>query len=97
MAPLAVIIEAIEGLVCGALNPIRATVVFETVPEHQRSRVISMMTAAGLMAAPFGGLAAGLFVGAAGLSTTLLVTGGVYLAITLWPVISASWREMDPG
>jgi len=21
----------------------------------------------------------------------------VYLAVTLWPVISASWRDMDPG
>ena len=96
VAPLAVMM-AIEGLACGALNPIRATVVFETVSEHLRSRVISMMTAAGLMAAPFGGLVAGVFVGAAGLSATLLVTGGVYLAVTLWPVISASWREMDPG
>jgi MFS family permease len=88
---------AVEGLACGALNPIRATVVFETVPEHLRSRVISMMTAAGLMAAPFGGLVAGVFVGALGLCTTLLATAGVYLAVTLWPVLSASWRDMDPG
>ena len=70
---------------------------FETVPERLRSRVISMMTAAGLLATPFGGLVAGVFVGAVGLSTTVLVTAGVYLAVTLWPVISASWRDMDPG
>jgi hypothetical protein len=55
------------------------------------------MTSTGLMAAPFGGLVAGLFVGAAGLSTTLLVTGGVYLAVTLWPAFSASWQGMDAG
>jgi hypothetical protein len=55
------------------------------------------MTSAGLMAAPFGGLVAGFLVGAVGLSATLLVTGGVYLAATLWPVVSASWREMDPA
>jgi hypothetical protein len=67
------------------------------VPEHLRSRVVGMMTSAGMMAAPFGGLVAGFFVGAVGLPTTLLVTGGVYLAVTLWPVISPSWREMDPG
>jgi len=66
-------------------------------PEHLRGRVISLMTATRLMAAPFGGLVAGVFVGAVGLSTTLLVTAGVYLAVTLWPVISASWRDMDPG
>jgi MFS family permease len=96
VAPLAVMM-AVEGLACGALNPIRATVVFETVPEHLRSRVISTMTAAGLMAAPFGGLVAGVFVGAVGLSATLLVTAGVYLAVTLWPVTSTAWRDLDPG
>ena len=42
-----------------------------------------MMTTAGLMAAPFGGLVGGVFVGTVGLSATLLVTGGVYLAVTL--------------
>ncbi|HEV3380928.1 MAG TPA: MFS transporter [Trebonia sp.] len=96
VAPLAVMM-AVEGLACGALNPIRATVVYETVPEHLRSRVVGVMTSAGLMAAPLGGLVAGLLVGDAGLFTTLLVTGGVYLAVTLWPATSASWREMDPG
>jgi MFS family permease len=96
VAPLAVMM-AVEGLACGALNPIRATVVYETVPEHLRSRVVGVMTSAGLMAAPFGGLVAGFLVGAAGLSATLLVTGSVYLAVTLWPVVSASWREMDPA
>jgi MFS family permease len=96
VAPLAVMM-GVEGLACGTLNPIRATVVYETVPEHLRSRVISTMTSTGLMAAPFGGLVAGFFVGTAGLFTTLLAAGGVYLAVTLWPVVSASWREMDPG
>jgi hypothetical protein len=58
VAPLAVMM-AVEGLACGTLNPIRATVVYETVPEHLRSQVISTMTSTGLMAAPFGGLVAG--------------------------------------
>jgi len=96
VAPLAVMM-AVEGLACGALNPIRATVVYETVPEHLRSRVIGVMTSAGLIAAPFGGLVAGFLVGTVGLSTTLLATGSVYLAVTLWPVVSASWRAMDPA
>ena len=34
---------------------------------------------------------------ACGALNPILVTGGVYLAGTLWPVISESWREMDPG
>ena len=94
MAPLAVMM-AVEGLACGALNPIRATVVYETVPAHLRSGVISTMTSAGLLAAPFGGLAAGFLVGTVGLFTTLIATGGVYLVVTLYPVVSASWRKMD--
>lgn len=95
VAPLAVMM-AIEGFACGALNPIRATVVYGTVPEHLRSRVISTMTSAGLIAAPFGGLVAGFFVSTVGLLTTLLATGGVYLAVTLYPAVSQSWRAMDP-
>lgn len=94
VAALAVMM-AVEGLACGALNPIRATVVYETVPAHLRSGVISTMTSAGLLAAPFGGLVAGFLVGTVGLFTTLIATGGVYLAVTLYPVVSASWRGMD--
>ncbi|MGH3171879.1 MAG: MFS transporter, partial [Trebonia sp.] len=90
--PLAVMM-AVEGLACGALNPIRTTVVFENVPDRLRSPVVSAMTAVGLAAAPFGGLVAGFFVATAGLFTTMLVTGCVYLAVTLWPLMSAEWRK----
>jgi MFS family permease len=93
VAPLAVIM-AVEGLACGALNPIRSTVVYEIVPDHLRSPVVSAMTAAGLAAAPFGGLVAGIFVATAGLFSTMLVVGCVYLAVTLWPLLSATWRGM---
>jgi hypothetical protein len=31
---------AVEGLACGALNPIRATVVFETVPSRCGGRLL---------------------------------------------------------
>ena len=39
--------------------------------------------AAGLLAAPFGELPAGVFVGAVGLTATLVVTAGMDLAVTL--------------
>jgi MFS family permease len=93
VAPLAVMM-AIEGLACGALNPIRTTVVYEIVPDHLRSPVVSAMTAAGMAAAPFGGLITGIFVATAGLFTTTLVIGCVYLAVTLCPLLSATWREI---
>ncbi|GHF14567.1 MFS transporter [Streptomyces spiralis] len=93
-APLAVIM-AIEGLACGVLNPIMATVTYETVPENLRSRVLSATTASVQLVTPLGGLAAGFLVDSAGLSSTLLTVGGAYLLATLCPVIFPVWRRMD--
>ncbi|MFD5483480.1 MFS transporter [Streptomyces hawaiiensis] len=55
--PLAVIM-AVEGLAFGVLNPIMATVTYETVPEELRSRVLSATTASVQLVTPLGGLAA---------------------------------------
>jgi MFS family permease len=97
VAPLAVMM-AIEGLACGVLNPILATVMYETVPERLRSRVLSATTASVLTITPLGGLAAGFLVDSAGLSTTMLAVGGVYLLATLSPLVFPAWRQMDgPG
>ncbi|MCM4082179.1 MFS transporter [Paractinoplanes hotanensis] len=92
--PLAVIM-AVEGLAFGVLNPIIATVTYETVPEELRSRVLSATAAAVQLVTPLGGLAAGLFVDAAGLPGALLTAGGVYLLATFCPVIFPAWRQMD--
>lgn len=93
--PLAVIM-AVEGLAFGVLNPIMATVTYETVPEDLRSRVLSATTAAVQMVTPLGGLAAGFLVDSTGLPCALLTAGGVYLLATLCPVIFPAWRQMDP-
>ena len=92
--PLAVIM-AVEGFAFGVLNPLMATVTYETVPEELRTRVLSATTAAVQLVTPLGGLAAGLFVDAAGLPGALLTVGGVYLLATLCPVIFPAWRQMD--
>jgi len=92
--PLAVIM-AVEGLACGVLNPIMATVTYETVPEELRSRVLSATTAAVQLVTPLGGLAAGFLVDSVGLPCTLLTVGGGYLLATLCPVIFPVWRQMD--
>ncbi|MGW5465851.1 MFS transporter [Streptomyces sp. NPDC003996] len=93
-APLAVMM-AVEGLACGVLNPIMATVTYETVPEELRSRVLSATTASFQLVTPLGGLAAGFLVDAVGLPSALLAVGGVYLFATLCPVIFPAWRQMD--
>jgi predicted MFS family arabinose efflux permease len=92
-APLAVMM-AVEGLACGVLNPILATVMYETVPEELRSRVLSATTASVLTITPLGGLAAGFLVDSAGLTTAMLTVGGVYLLATLSPIFPV-WRQMD--
>jgi MFS family permease len=93
-APLAVTM-ATEGLACGVLNPIMATVMYENVPENLRSRVLSITTATALTVTPLGGLAAGILVDSAGLPVTMLVVGGAYLLATLSPVIFLAFRDMD--
>ncbi|PJE93782.1 MFS transporter [Streptomyces carminius] len=91
LAPVLVL----SGLAAGALNPILTTVLFETVPEALRSRVLSVTTAGVLTVLPLGGLAAGAAVEGAGLVPALLVTGGLYLAATLSPLVLPVWRAMD--
>nr|WSY50857.1 MFS transporter [Streptomyces sp. NBC_00886] len=93
-APLAAIM-AVEGLACGVLNPIMATVTYETVPEELRSRVLSATTASVQLATPLCGLAAGFLVDSVSLPSTLLTVGAVYLLATLRPVIFPAWRQMD--
>nr|WP_307795143.1 MFS transporter [Actinacidiphila acididurans] len=97
VTPLGVMM-AIEGLACGVLNPIMATVMYETVPGQLHSRVLSATTASFLTVTPLGGLAAGFLVGSAGLFATTLAIGGAYLFATLSPVIFPAWKQMDaPG
>ncbi|WP_433462018.1 MFS transporter [Spirillospora sp. CA-128828] len=93
-APLALTM-AVEGLACGVLNPIMATVTYETVPEELRSRVLSATTASFQLVTPLGALTAGFLVNSVGLSFALLATGGVYLLATLCPAIFPAWRRMD--
>jgi MFS family permease len=94
VAPLAVTM-AIEGLAFGVLNPIMTTVMYETVPEELRSRVLSATTASVLVITPLGGLAAGFFADSVGLFSAMLAAGSVYLLATLSPVIFPVWRRMD--
>ncbi|MFE9446477.1 MFS transporter [Streptomyces sp. NPDC006602] len=91
-APLAALM-AVEGLACGVLNPIMATVMYETVPAELRSRVLSATTASFQLVTPLGGLGAGFLVDSVGLSSSLLAVGGVYLLATLCPVIFPAWSR----
>ncbi|MEU9705113.1 MFS transporter [Streptomyces sp. NPDC047981] len=93
-APLLVVLAA-GGFGAGVLNPILATVAYETVPDELRSRVSGVNTAAVLLATPLGGLVAGQLVEGAGLTTALVAFGGIYFLATLAPMVFPSWRGMD--
>lgn len=95
VVPLAVVLPLV-GIGAGMLNPILSTVVFETVPEELRSRVLGVTTAGVLMTTPLGGLAAGFLVDGIGLAPTFLALGGVYVLVTLSPLVFPVWRRMDP-
>ncbi|MFJ9343655.1 MFS transporter [Streptomyces sp. NPDC101733] len=92
--PLAVTM-ALAGLGAGVLNPILTTVIYERVPEEMRSRVSGVSTAGAELAMPVGGLAAGLLVDSYGVTSALLLFAGVYLLVTLTPLVFPSWRGME--
>ncbi|NBM17260.1 MFS transporter [Streptomyces sp. GC420] len=92
--PLALLL-AVCGLGAGALNPILSTVMYETVPEELRSRVLGVTTAGVLMTTPLGGLAAGFLVEGVGLAPAILAVGGAYFLATLAPLVFPVWRGMD--
>jgi len=94
LAPLAVMMS-VEGLACGALNPIVDTTVYETVPPQLRSAVLGAMNAATLAVAPIGGPLAGIAVSRLGISNALLVFGAVYALVTCVPALHPAWQAMD--
>jgi MFS family permease len=95
-APL-VTMMTIEGLACGPLNPIAGNVIYQLAPEPMRGRVIGSMTAVTLLATPFGALAAGVLIGALGLTATTILFGGIYLVVTLVPAVFPLYRQLsDP-
>ncbi|MFJ3924933.1 MFS transporter [Streptomyces sp. NPDC090022] len=92
--PLAVTM-ALAGLTAGILNPVLTTVMYERIPDALRSRVAGVTTAGCELTMPLGGLAAGLLVEGFGLTSALLLFGGLYLLTTLSPLVFPAWREMD--
>ncbi|MFD3621738.1 MFS transporter [Streptomyces sp. NPDC058676] len=92
--PLAVLM-LFSGFAAGVLNPLMGPLVFELVPEELRSRVQGVSTAGALAAIPIGTLGSGLLAQATGLTGALWLLGGVYLLVTLCPLVFPVWRRMD--
>ncbi len=90
----------VAGALGGTLNPVIGATSYERIPEHLRPRVLGVIRASAWLGIPFGALAAGFAVDAAGLRLAILVAGGCYLLTTLTPFVFPAWREMrrpDPA
>ena len=83
------------GVMCAAINPVLAAVSYERIPRHLQARVLGLLRAMSWAGIPLGGLLGGLLVAAVGLTAALVATGVAYLAMTLVPLVSPAWREID--
>lgn len=93
--PPVAVVAFVAGFGAGSINPILGAVEYERVPRHLQARVLGTVGALAWAGIPFGGLLGGAGVEALGLTTTLLIAGGVYLAATVSPFIFPAWKEMD--
>lgn len=71
----------VAGLGVGPLNPVVDTIFFERVPLEVRGRVLGMGVATAWLAMPLGVICAGFVVEWLGVTTTVVVTGGLMLAL----------------
>ncbi|MBV9951598.1 MAG: MFS transporter [Acidimicrobiia bacterium] len=94
---VAVVTAAIftTGVLCASINPIFGALVYERVPSHLQARVVGVLRATSWAGMPLGGLAGGLLIAWLGLRGGLLLVGVVYLALTLIPIFSSTWRQID--
>jgi MFS family permease len=93
--PPVLAVSLVAGLAVGAINPALAATEYERIPRHLQARVIGALAAVAMAGIPVGALLGGLAVQQLGLSASLLIFGGVYLATTLAPFVFPVWREMD--
>ncbi len=93
--PVVMILLAVSGLACGAINPFLAAAEYERIPAHLQARVLGALGALAWVGIPFGGLVGGVLVQLWGLTAALVVVAVVYGLATLDPFVRRAWRLMD--
>ena len=96
-APLWVVfvVFAIGGTSSGFINPILGAIQFERIPAHVLGRVMSLISAFAWGLMPLGGLLGGSLVSAFGLTTALVGCGIVYFAVTMFPAVDPTWKQIE--
>jgi predicted MFS family arabinose efflux permease len=87
----------VSGFVMAGVNPILSAVGFERVPAELQARVMGLTRAVSWAGLPLGGLAGGLAVAGFGLTPALLLAGGLYIGVTLVPLVAPVWRGAPDG
>jgi predicted MFS family arabinose efflux permease len=80
------------GFAVSAVNPILGAMLYQRVPAELQTRVFGLVAAVAYAGFPIGGVLGGWSVTWLGLSTAILLGGGVYLAATLVPLLRHRWR-----
>jgi MFS family permease len=90
-----VVVWFLSGIALAAINPTIGTLMVERTPPELHARVFGLNTAVAWAGIPLGGLVGGWMVLAFGLMPGLVLTGLLYLAIALVPVVwYRGWRAI---
>ncbi|MFI7673287.1 MFS transporter [Actinophytocola sp. NPDC049390] len=85
---------AVGGLGSGFINPIVGAVTYERIPDRLLGRVRTLSNALAWAGIPFGGPVAALLLTTSGLTGSLLIAGGLYLAAIVLPGMRPEWSQM---
>jgi MFS family permease len=91
---LVLIVVLIGGTIAGSLNMVIGATSYERVPDHLRARVLGIIRASAWIGIPLGALAGGIATEALGVRPALFIFGGIYLLISLAPIVFPAWRQM---
>nr|BBH90355.1 MFS transporter [Thermosporothrix sp. COM3] len=89
------IAHAFMGLALGPLNPLLSTILYERVPENMRARVFGVLAAGSSIGIPVGELLSGYLVNGVGIQNSLIITGSIYMLVTLSLLVNPKLRAMD--
>jgi len=91
------VIIVISGFAEGFLNPVLGAAVLERIPREMLGRVGGIADAMAYAGIPFGGMLAGVLVGALGAPAVLLAGSALYFAVVLVNMLFPAWKELDTG
>jgi hypothetical protein len=92
---LVLTVWAVSGFAAGAINPLLGAAQYDLVPRRLQARVFSGVGGIAWAGIPFGALLAGVAVGAAGLTATLIGGAVLYALATLDPFLRPAWSGMN--